>query len=806
MATFTVTTANWDDSAFWASVGPAGPGNTLDFSGLPSNYTVVYNYSTGEIAISDGTTTFTVGDSTASGGPYDATMGGPSELNFFDFLGSQGDDTIIADGNANDIDGSGGTDEVVYSESGSGVDVNLSTGSGSGGDAAGDTYSNVENVTGSDHADTITGDGNDNVLTGGAGGDTLSGGGGNDTFVDGDPGGSFQSYSDLAAGMNGVAQWSFEETSGATATDSFGTNNATYLNNTNPNVTGVDGSNSAVYLNGNNSSNGNGYVDVPHDASLALSEGTFQLWINPDTVTGTYYIFDKYDGNGAQEGLRLWIDDGVLYGSITDNYSTQTISGGTISSGDWQHVGISFGNGSLSIYADGVEVATTSSSGDLTGNSEELWIGARQDGSYNENHFQGSVDEFTVHDVALTEAQMAELATAGPAGGASTVEGDVYDGGTGIDEVDYSGSTEAVNVNLSSGTGSGGSADGDSYTDIENVTGSTFDDTITGSTADNVLDGGAGDDTLTGGTGDDTLTGGDGDDTFTYTAGDGADTITDFNTGNTGTLDDGDNTNNDFIDLSAFYDTIWELTADQSDDGILNQSNDGVNGVDYSDNTQFAPGDSLTFTGASADSSFFTAENTGVICFAAGTRLLTPRGKVAVETLRVGDEVMTCDHGAQPIRWIKRTRREWGSEPNKDKPILIRKGSLGAGLPVEDLQVSPQHRMLIPDHRHVKGVFVPAKAMVSLKGVRQMQGRRQVEYVHLLLDQHHVIFAEGAPTESFFPGRVSLQNLAAQDRDHIRKVVLRTVSADGCTGYRPAREFYCLKDAKRRIAALERLE
>ena len=72
---------------------------------------------------------------------------------------------------------------------------------------------------------------------------------------------------------------------------------------------------------------------------------------------------------------------------------------------------------------------------------------------------------------------------------------------------------------------------------------------------------------------------------------DGLDTITDFNFGNSGTLDDGDLTNNDFIDLSGFYDNIAELQDDFADDGVLNQSNSGniVWGqvVDYSDNTSF---------------------------------------------------------------------------------------------------------------------------------------------------------------------------------------------------------------------------
>src|SRR5262249_27160907 len=60
--------------------------------------------------------------------------------------------------------------------------VSLVTGTGSGGDAQGDTLVNIENLIGSAQADTLTGDGGDNVLDGGGGGDVLIGGDGNDIY------------------------------------------------------------------------------------------------------------------------------------------------------------------------------------------------------------------------------------------------------------------------------------------------------------------------------------------------------------------------------------------------------------------------------------------------------------------------------------------------------------------------------------------------------------------------------------------------------------------------------------------------
>ena len=97
-----------------------------------------------------------------------------------------------------------------------------------------------------------------------------------------------------------------------------------------------------------------------------------------------------------------------------------------------------------------------------------------------------------------------------------TLGADVYDGEGGDDEVDYSASVSAVSVDLQLATFSGGSADGDTLSDIEWITGSSHDDTIYGASTDNVLDGGLGNDTIRGRAGADTLIGGDGIDTLNY--------------------------------------------------------------------------------------------------------------------------------------------------------------------------------------------------------------------------------------------------------------------------------------------------
>ena len=93
-------------------------------------------------------------------------------------------------------------------------------------------------------------------------------------------------------------------------------------------------------------------------------------------------------------------------------------------------------------------------------------------------------------------------------------------GGDGFDGADYSGSNAAVTVNLTTGTGSGGHAQGDTLSGIELINGSAFGDTLSGSSASDVIYGGAGNDIIHGGSGNDYLFGGDGNDTIFADAGD----------------------------------------------------------------------------------------------------------------------------------------------------------------------------------------------------------------------------------------------------------------------------------------------
>ena len=86
---------------------------------------------------------------------------------------------------ANSFDGGGGTDRVSYAGRPGAVSVDLSTGLGSGGDAAGDRYVGIEDAEGGSGNDSLTGDAGANRLIGGAGNDRLDGKGGGDTLEGG---------------------------------------------------------------------------------------------------------------------------------------------------------------------------------------------------------------------------------------------------------------------------------------------------------------------------------------------------------------------------------------------------------------------------------------------------------------------------------------------------------------------------------------------------------------------------------------------------------------------------------------------
>ncbi len=135
----------------------------------------------------------------------------------------------------------------------------------------------------------------------------------------------------------------------------------------------------------------------------------------------------------------------------------------------------------------------------------------------------------------------------------------------------------------------------------------------------------------------------------------------------------------------------------------------------------------------------------GVRCYRTGTRILTDRGEVAVEALRVGDLVQTVlDATLRPIIWIGRREVHCAGHPQPRKvwPVRVAAGAFGPGRPGKDLFLSPDHAV------YVNGVLIPIRHLINASTIAQVPMDR-VSYYHLELPQHDVLLAEGLPAESF---------------------------------------------------------
>jgi len=404
---------------------------------------------------------------------------------------------------------------------------------------------------------------------------------------------------------------------------------------------------------------------------------------------------------------------------------------------------------------------------------------------------------------------------------------DTFVGGTGQDNIDYSASGQGVTVNLESGHLSGGDAENDTIEwGIDGVIGSAYDDTLTGFNhegtdpsdtytnefwgnagndtisgggSNDFIDGGADDDTLNGGAGDDTVLGGSGEDLIIggagaddLSGGDDQDTFT-FGAGEAigDTVDGGaGGTDHDVLDLTGSVTAGGSLSIHYTGDDSNGNGKDGY--VNYFD----ADGN---LTGKLE----FTEIEEVVPCFTPGTAVATPRGERLVEELKVGDKIITRDNGIQEIRWLGRKSLDYGqlARASHMKPVLIRQGSLGNGLPERDMLVSPNHRMLVANDRTAlyfdeHEVLVSAKHLVNNKGVQNVDALG-VTYIHFMFDQHEVVLANGTWTESFQPGDYTLAGIGNAQRGEIYDLFPELRTAEGLGEYTAAR-----RTLKRHEAAL----
>jgi Ca2+-binding RTX toxin-like protein len=375
-------------------------------------------------------------------------------------FGLNGDDVLIGSNGADLMDGGEGIDTVSY-ESASGVTVNLGTGLGISGQAAGDQYVSIENVLGSFL---------DDILIGNAGANTLTGGGGNDTLDGG------EGDTDTAAFTGHRADYLIEKITvgGIAQIRVTGLNTLAWE--------GVDILTNIEFLKFSNTviraDNNPPVLGSPTIPDQVAGDGVSYSYQIPatsftDPDFGDVLTYDATLANGS--ALPAW---------LSFNPATRTFSGtppfaviGTV-----LQVKVIVADTSFALVSDVFALTIVQAPGpDVTGTVANDAL----NGTFRAERMFG----LDGNDVLF-----------------GSDGSDTMDGGVGAsDWADYSGSGSAVTVDLATGVGIGGTAAGDTYVAIENVRGSAFGDILIGNSGTNTLEGLAGIDTLNGGAGNDRL-------------------------------------------------------------------------------------------------------------------------------------------------------------------------------------------------------------------------------------------------------------------------------------------------------------
>lgn len=160
------------------------------------------------------------------------------------------------------------------------------------------------------------------------------------------------------------------------------------------------------------------------------------------------------------------------------------------------------------------------------------------------------------------------------------------------------------------------------------------------------------------------------------------------------------------------------------------------------------------------------------ICFTEGTQILTVGGNRAVEDLRVGDEVITKDFGAQKVRWIGRKDLIGLGPTNQgNQPITIKAHAFGQGVPHHDTKLSPNHAIL-NNHWKTSLFFGDTEVLTTAKSLLNADYAfrstvASVSYFHILLDHHNLVQANGLWSESLYLGSECMKMLSPSDRSEI---------------------------------------
>ena len=681
-----------------------------------------------------------------------------------------------------------------------------------------------DSLTGGSGNDTLAGGTGNDTLNGGAGNDSLTGGDGNDTFTlsdgfgtdaifggnAGETTGDVLNMAGLTAGVTVV----LSATENGTAT--VGANVATFGDVENFILTAQNdifngaAATGALTIDGgagNDSLTGGSGNDT---LTGGLGNDTLNGGAGADSLTGgdgddTFALSDGFGSDTIVGGETGEVGGDVLNLSALTTGATVVLSAseaGTAAAGASTASFSQIENFILTAQADSFNGAAGSSAINVGGGAgnDSLTGGSGNDtlaGGIGNDTLNGGGGADTIFggdgadtisggagNDALFGGSDGDRFTFQDGFGADTVQGG--EGGSDFDRLDFGGLTSGVSITFSgneAGTAVNG-ANSIAFSQIEALTLTAQNDTLIGSgdTTGLNVDAGAGNDSLLGGSGNDGLTGGTGADTLS--GGIGADTLLGGDDADVFRVDVGDSvdggegagsgTDADTLDLRNWGKALTDIAYDP-----LNHENGVVTFYD-------------AFGGIIGTMAFQNVENV-IPCFTPGTMIATDRGPVAVEKLAVDDRVLTRDTGYQRLRWVgsKAIDAARLGESPELQPILIRQGALGDGLPLADMMVSPQHRMLLSGPR-AEMLFGDAEVLASALHLTDLPGVarvavQSVTYLHLLFDQHEIICANGAWTESFQPGDHAMAGLGAETCAELFAIFPELADPEGRRGCPAAR-------------------
>ena len=162
-------------------------------------------------------------------------------------------------------------------------------------------------------------------------------------------------------------------------------------------------------------------------------------------------------------------------------------------------------------------------------------------------------------------------------------------------------------------------------------------------------------------------------------------------------------------------------------------------------------------------------------CFLKGTTIRTVSGDRKIEDLAIGDLLPTMFGGLRPVQWIGRYPIK-KSDPEKPwtkdtLPVRIARSALAPNVPHADLYVTAHHGLLID------GALVPAQMLVNGTTITHYEPPGdELQFFHVKLDSHDVVYAEGAPAETLLNVDKSFVNFA----DYLRRYGMSATKNGRC--------------------------